>query len=161
MKLLRTQGVPENEAEICAFVLTDADLTGRSTHGISRLPIHFSRIRQGLINVEPQIAWHRSWGALAQCDGNNGLGPVVAYKAMEESLAIADKMGMGAVFVKASNHCGAMSAYCSEAANRGYAFMCLTNSPPGIPPWAGMEAYFGTNPIAFGFPRHNQGGLLY
>lgn len=158
--LLRTQGVPVNEAEICALVLREAELTGRSTHAISRLPMYFSRIRQGLINVQPKIVFHRQWGALAQVDGDNGLGPVVAYKAMEESLAIAEQMGMGGVFVKASNHCGAMSVYCSEAAGRGYVMMCLTNSPPAIPPWGGREAYFGTNPIAFGFPRHNQRHII-
>lgn len=36
----------------------------------------------------------------------------------------------------------------------------MTNSPPGIPPWGGKEAFFGTNPIAFGFPVNNQPDVI-
>jgi LDH2 family malate/lactate/ureidoglycolate dehydrogenase len=36
------------------------------------------------------------------------------------------------------------------------ALIATTNSPPGIAPWGGKKAYFGTNPIAFGFPTRQE-----
>ena len=33
--------------------------------------------------------------------------------------------------------------------------IATTNTPPGIAPWGGKKAYFGTNPIAFGFPTRS------
>jgi LDH2 family malate/lactate/ureidoglycolate dehydrogenase len=36
------------------------------------------------------------------------------------------------------------------------ALIATTNSPPGIAPWGGRKAYFGTNPIAFGFPTRRE-----
>lgn len=158
--LLQTQDVSQEDADICAHVLVEADLTGRSTHGISRLPMYFSRLRERAMNRRPQVSFDKQFGALAQCDGDNGLGPVVAYKAMTKSIDMANAMGMGGVFVKSSNHCGAMSVYCSDAADQGLILMCLTNSPPAIPPWGGKEAYFGTNPVAFGFPRQSQRHII-
>lgn len=36
------------------------------------------------------------------------------------------------------------------------ALIATTNSPPGIAPRGGKKAYFGTNPIAFGFPTRRE-----
>jgi LDH2 family malate/lactate/ureidoglycolate dehydrogenase len=42
------------------------------------------------------------------------------------------------------------------ACREGMALIATTNSPPGIAPWGGKKAYFGTNPIAFGFPTREE-----
>jgi len=33
--------------------------------------------------------------------------------------------------------------------------IAFTNSPAAIPPWGGKKALFGTNPVAFAFPRND------
>lgn len=153
-RVLGRVGIPTEDACITAQVLVDADLTGRHTHGVSRLPLYVKRVEAGLIEAEPQLQWETiSAPTMARLDGGNGLGPVVAWRAMERGVELAQQHGSAVVAVHHSNHCGAMSAYCTEAAKRGLIILALTNSPPGIPPWGGRVAYFGTNPIAWGFPR--------
>ncbi|MCY0882074.1 MAG: Ldh family oxidoreductase, partial [Firmicutes bacterium] len=129
-----------------------ADLTGRSTHGVSRLPTYVERIRSGLINPSPQVAWQQT-GALSSVDGDNGLGPVAAWQAVELAMDRARVLGVGLSLVKDSNHCGALSAYCDAAARQGFVLLALTNASPAMPPWGGKTPIFGTNPIALGFPR--------
>ena len=90
---------------------------------------------------------------MLRLDGGNGIGPLVAWRATEKAIELARDYGSSIVVVHHSNHCGAMSAYCAEAARQGMIVVALTNIPPGIAPWGGREAFFGTNPIAFGFPR--------
>ncbi|MEM5819270.1 MAG: Ldh family oxidoreductase, partial [Desulfitobacterium hafniense] len=64
-----------------------------------------------------------------------------------------EQLGICAVGIKGSNHCGASGYYCELAAEQGLVSIVLTDGPPATPPWGGREAYFGTNPMAFGLPR--------
>lgn len=147
-------GVPQADGQIVAHVLVEADLCGKHTHGVSRLPLYVERIERGLMMAEAAVEYETSGTAVIQrMNGGNGLGPVVAWKATEHVIAEAKRYGMAAVAVHHSNHCGAMSVYCSYAAAHGMILLALTNSPPGIAPVGGREAFLGTNPIAWGFPR--------
>lgn len=146
--------VPEEDAQIVAQVLVDADLTGKPTHGVSRLPLYADRVQRGLISAKPALQCETLGSAAAtRMDGGNGLGPIVAWRAMERVVAGAKAHGLATVAVHHSNHCGALSAYCTEAARQGMIVLALTNSPPGIAPSGSREAFLGTNPIAWGFPR--------
>ena len=152
--LLMRVDVPSEDAVITAHVLVDADMTGRHTHGVSRLPLYMERILRGVMTARPNI--HIESGRFPTAvamDGGNGLGPVIAWRAMQQAVHLSAQYGVGIVAVKGSNHAGAMGVYCEEAAKRGHIFMALTNSPPGIPPWGGRTAFLGTNPIAYGIPR--------
>ena len=146
--------IPQQDARITAHVLTDADLTGRHTHGVSRLPLYVERIESHLIATRPQVVWKGTQPTIAHLNGNNGLGPVIAWYATEKVIAMAKEGGIGVVSVSQSNHCGAMSVYCTEVARHGLIGVALTNTPPGIAPLGGRAPFLGTNPIAFGFPRH-------
>lgn len=152
--LLIASKVPEDEADIVAFVLMDASLDGIDTHGVSRLPIYLSRLQTKRINSRPSIKVN-NYGALLSIDGDNGLGQLVAYRSMEKAVEAAKEFGVSFVTVKGSNHFGAASTYCKMAAKAQMIGQVYTNTPPGIPPWGGIKPYFGTNPIAYGFPHED------
>lgn len=154
--LLNGAGIPLEDATIVADVLVDTSLEGIDTHGISRLPIYLTRIQNGRINARPRIKVERTAPALANVDGDNGLGQLVAVKSMEAAIGLAKESGAGAVATKHSNHFGASSYYCKIASSSGMVGMAFTNTPSGIPPWGGKKAYFGTNPISFAFPGKSQ-----
>ena len=92
--------------------------------------------------------------------GGNGLGPVVAWRAMERVVTGAKVHGVATVAVHHSNHCGALPVYCADTARQGMILLALINSPPGIAPSGSREAFLGTNPIAWGFPRGGDGSPL-
>ncbi|AEG59957.1 Ldh family oxidoreductase [Desulforamulus ruminis] len=154
--LLQGVGVPKADAEIVADVLVDTSLEGLDTHGISRLPIYVTRIQNGRINPQPNIKVNKTAPSVATVDGDNGLGQLVGVKSMEVAINLAKETGVGAVATKHSNHYGASSYFCKQAAAAGMVGLAFTNTPSGIPPWGGRESYFGTNPIAFGFPGKEQ-----
>ncbi|MCL6612056.1 MAG: Ldh family oxidoreductase [Peptococcaceae bacterium] len=154
--LLQGAGVPPEDATIVADVLLDASLEGIDTHGISRLPVYLTRIQSGRINPRPDIKVNRASPSLAGVDGDNGLGQLVAVRSMQVAIKMARETGVGAVAARRSNHYGASSYYCKMASSCGMAGMAFTNTPPGIPPWGGKKAYFGTNPVAFAFPGKNR-----
>ncbi|MFZ5648141.1 MAG: Ldh family oxidoreductase [Bacillota bacterium] len=154
--LLTGAGVPEEDAAIVADVLVDTSLEGIDTHGVSRLPIYLTRIQNGRINARPDIKVDRTAPGLANVDGDNGLGQLVGVRSMQVAINLAEEAGIGAVATKHSNHFGSSSYFCKMASSSGMVGMAFTNTPSGIPPWGGKQAYFGTNPIAFAFPGKEQ-----
>ncbi|MFZ5650862.1 MAG: Ldh family oxidoreductase [Bacillota bacterium] len=154
--LLQGAGVSQEDASIVADVLIDTSLEGIDTHGISRLPVYLTRILNGRINARPNIKVDRTSPGLANVDGDNGLGQLVGVRSMQVAIKLAEEAGIGAVATKHSNHFGASSYYCKMASSSGMVGMAFTNTPSGIPPWGGKQAYFGTNPIAFSFPGTEQ-----
>ncbi|MEW9673838.1 Ldh family oxidoreductase [Ammoniphilus sp. 3BR4] len=145
-------GALNEDAYTAADALIRANLEGVDSHGISRLAIYAKRMKEGRINPIPQITVEKRGESVLLVDGDNGLGQMVAARAIKEGIALAKETGLAAVAVRHSNHFGTASYYCQMACEQGLGVMAFTNSPPGIAPWGGKKAFFGTNPIAFGFP---------
>jgi len=150
--LLTSVGVPQDDAQVVASVLIDTSLEGIDTHGLSRLPVYLTCLKNGRINKQPQMDVVKL-GAVASIDGDNGLGQLVAVRGMQAAIELAKEFGIGLATAKRSNHFGAASYYCKLAASQGMIGQVFTNAPPAMPPWGGMRPYFGTNPIAFGIPQ--------
>jgi LDH2 family malate/lactate/ureidoglycolate dehydrogenase len=148
-------GMPREDAEVVADSLVRANLEGTDSHGIRRLAIYARRIREGRISAQPKIGVDRS-GSVLRVDGGNGLGQVASYHAIEAAFPVARETGIVGVAVRNSNHFGTAAYYCQMACREDMALIATTNSPPGIAPWGGKKAYFGTNPIAFGFPTRQE-----
>ncbi|GGD61697.1 Ldh family oxidoreductase [Paenibacillus nasutitermitis] len=144
-------GMPAVHADIAIESLVRADMEGNESHGISRLPIYAKRMQEGRIAPDPDIKMVRN-GSILQVDGGNGLGQVVAYRALQTAIPMAKEYGLVGMFIRSSNHFGTAAFFCQQICKENMALMAMTNSPPGIPPWGGKKAFFGTNPIAFGFP---------
>jgi LDH2 family malate/lactate/ureidoglycolate dehydrogenase len=127
-------------------------LEGIDTHGISRLAIYIRRVRAGLIAARPELRWSHPAPAVALLDAGNALGPVAATAAVDEAVRLAKVSGVGMVAVAQTNHAAAFSIYVERAAAAGCAALLAGNTPPAMPPWGGMRAFLGTNPLAFAAP---------
>lgn len=150
-------GVPEEDAEICADVLITADLCGFDSHGISRLkPIYYQRIKEGILSPITKIDVVREGPTTALLDGNNGMGHVIAKRAMELAIAKARDYGMGMVAVKNSSHYGIAGYYTNMAADAGMIGISGTNARPSIAPTFGVENMLGTNPLSFAMPSDEE-----
>lgn len=152
-------GVPKDDASVVADCLIRANLEGTDSHGISRLGIYAKRLQEGRISPAPSVGITRS-GSVLRVDGDNGLGQVVSHKAVRCAMDLASETGIVGVGVRNSNHFGTASYFCQMACDREMALIATTNSPPGIAPWGGKQAYLGTNPIAFGFPTNDGPPLI-
>ncbi|RXT07229.1 Ldh family oxidoreductase [Ammoniphilus sp. CFH 90114] len=148
-------GVESEQAYTAADALVRANLEGVDSHGISRLAIYAKRMKEGRIQAAAQMTVEKKGESVLLVDGDHGLGQIVASYAVKKGMELAKQTGLAAVAVKKSNHFGTASYYCQMACEQGFGMMAFTNSPPGIPPWGGKKAFFGTNPIAFGFPTRS------
>lgn len=153
--ILIQEGMSTEHAEVVSDSLLKASLQGIDSHGISRLPIYLKRFADKRINISPSILVEESGASVLVVKGDNGLGHVVAHQAIEKGIDMARKTGTVSIAIRNSNHFGTVSYFCELACNHNLACIGFTNSPSGIAPWGGKNAFFGTNPIAFGFPTGN------
>ena len=135
-----------------AWALVEANLEGIDTHGVSRLALYARRVKAGLAAAQPHMCWTRPAPAVALLDAANALGPVAAVAAIDKAVCLAKAQGVGMVAVAHTNHAAALSVYTKRAAMQGCLAFMVGNTPPGVPPWGGMTAFLGTNPLTFTTP---------
>ncbi|HEX6236065.1 MAG TPA: Ldh family oxidoreductase [Acidimicrobiales bacterium] len=154
--VLEAAGVLPDHAAVTARRLVEADLRGRTGHGVIRLAPYVERIEAGGVNLRPHIRVLHETPVTAQVDADNGLGPVAVTLATELALAKARENGLAWVGTVHSNHAGAAGVYAALAARQGMIalYLAVANGN-AMPPWGGTERLLGTNPIAIAVPARD------
>ncbi|MDO8803041.1 MAG: Ldh family oxidoreductase [Elusimicrobiota bacterium] len=151
--VLKGVGVPSKDAAVCADVLIAADKLGIDSHGISRLKtIYYDRIKQGIQFPKTKFEILRQTPTTAVIDGHNGMGHVIAKRAMEIAIRKAKKYGLGMTAVRNSTHYGIAGYYALMASEAGMIGITGTNARPSVAPTFGTENMLGTNALTFGMP---------
>jgi len=145
-------GVPSSDAHIVADCLLTANLSGIDSHGVVRLDHYIRRLKNGTIKARPALKFERKAPASGIMDGADGLGHVITYHACTRAMEMAAEIGSGTVVVKNSSHFGMAGFYLKRIATEGYAGIMMTPTDAFLIPFGGRKAFFGTNPVAVGFP---------
>ena len=160
-RVLERLDVPAAGAREVAGCLIKAELRGVDSHGMVRLPVYARRIQAGVVKARPDVRLVPAGSAAAVIDGDNGPGPVVAARAMEAAIDLAQKHGTGFVGVRHSNHFGPAGYYVEKAINQGCIGMAISNAPPNMAPFGGKTRFLGTNPMAIGIPAGREDPLIF
>ncbi|WP_026703138.1 ureidoglycolate dehydrogenase [Salibacterium aidingense] len=153
-------GLSHNHAATVSDVLIHADLRGVHSHGVLRTEHYVKRLAKGGINADSDFSVERKGRAAALFDGDNGMGHVIGKEAMDYSIQLSKENGIGIVGVINSSHCGALSYFSEQAAKEDTISMIVTQTDSAVVPFGGAASYFGTNPIAFGFPAKNKRPII-
>jgi len=149
-----TLGLTESNARDAADVLIKADVYGIESHGVPRLANYVTRLKNGVVQPNPEVVIVHELPSTALVDGANGLGMVVGQRAMEVAISKAQTTGAGFVSVRNSSHYGIAGYYARMALQHDMIGFCMTNVGAGgnTPPTGGTTGFFGTNPIAVAAP---------
>jgi (2R)-3-sulfolactate dehydrogenase (NADP+) len=150
--LLRA-GAHETMAETAAQHLVRAEEQGLPTHGMSRVPFYCSMLRSGRADGKARPSMAADKAAVCLIDNADGLPYESAAWAIEEVIQRARRNGIGFAGIRNSAHVGVLGIHLLKVAEAGMVGVAFTNSPAAIPPWGGRKALFGTDPVAFAFPR--------
>ena len=155
--VFRGVGVPEEDARVCAEVLITSDKRGIDSHGVGRLKtIYYDRIKEGIQAPVTRFEVVREGPTTAVIDGHDGMGHVIAKRAMEMCIEKARAHGMGMTVVRNSTHYGIAGYYALMAANADMIGITGTNARPSVAPTFGVENMLGTNPLVFGMPTDEE-----
>ncbi len=152
INVLKKFGVPAEDAKITADILIAADQRGIGSHGLHRLIRYTNGLKAGVMKPIADIkVWKETPNTLL-ISGGDGLGQVVAYKAMKLVIDKALKNNIAFAAVRDSNHYGIAGYYAMMALEHDLIGISLTNSETLVVPTHGKHAILGTNPISIAAP---------
>jgi (2R)-3-sulfolactate dehydrogenase (NADP+) len=127
---------------------------------MSRVPFYCSMLRNGRADGNARPAVKADFGGSFLVDNADGLPYESCAWAIAEVIVRARRNGVGFAGVTNSAHVGVLGIHLREVAQSGMVGIAFTNSPAAIPPWGGKKALFGTNPVAFAFPRQDSEPII-
>jgi LDH2 family malate/lactate/ureidoglycolate dehydrogenase len=159
-QVLAALGATAEERACVADALTEGDLRGYASPGLLRFPLIVRRVQAGTarVGVTPRVLRQR--GGAALLDGEQGLGPFVATRAIDLAIALAREHGLGVVGVRANNHISLVGYYVERAARAGLSGLATTTGDAGVHPYGGIDRLLGTNPLAVAIPTAEEPFLL-
>ncbi len=158
---LITIGLPEDNSNIVANLMTQADLIGSDAHGVFRLPQYTKRLLAGGINKTPNIRVECEKNAMAVLNGDNAMGHLVMEKAAKLAVKKAKEHGVAWVGANSSNHAGPASLYARIPLEHDMiGIYVAVGSGNHVPPWGGTDLLLSTNPIAITVPSKNEPPII-
>lgn len=151
--------VSPDDAVTVTDILCEASLSGYDSHGIVRLAMYVSDLRQGRTKPAAEMKTLRESAGSAHLDAGFGLGPISCVRAFEIATEKAQTTGCGCVTIVNCTDVARLGSYVSAPAQQGLVGLIMVNDAggnPAVAPFGGSAPFFGTNPIASGIPWQPQ-----
>lgn len=139
------------DAEEIADLLVETSLLGVHTHGVRMLSAYIDELDRGVARPAPSPRILNDTGPVVHVDADGALGASAALHGTRIAVERAQEHGVGVVGVRGSNHFGAAGAYARRIAAQGLLGFVTTSAASRVAPFGGVEAVFGTNPVAMAF----------
>lgn len=147
---LRTIGFTAEESKAIVFEYISGELKGKRSHGVFGFINAYQRLKQTkrghykIVKDTPTYAF---------IEGNQDIGQIVAYKAIELAIKKAKKTGIAMVGGNNIHSFLRPGTWAEVAARKGMIGLCFNyGGGPLIAPTGSREAVLSTNPIGIGIP---------
>ena len=158
---LTSAGADEHNARILASVLRNAERDGSHSHGLFRLPAYVTGLKSKKINGDARAEVNKITSSFIRVDGNRGLAPTAHDASIPVLVEAAKKTGVAIAAIHRCFHMAALWPEVESIAEHGLAGIACTNYMPSVAPAGANKAFFGTNPIAFAWPRPSKTPIVY
>ena len=145
--------VAPDTAQIVAKALVRAEADGISSHGVARVPPYAEQAKCGKVDGFAKPSVNRPRPAVINVDSHIGFAFPAIELGLKDGIEAAKENGVVAVGFAHSHHFGVAGHHVEDAADAGLVALAFSNTPAAIAPWGGKRALYGTNPIAFAWPR--------
>ena len=150
-----------DNADALAETMTAAERDMCHAHGLFRLPGYAAALKSGKVKGDAAPTIKKIAPAVLQLDAHNGYAPL-ALKAAKDALAeCASENGIAAMALIRIHHFAALWMEIEALAEMGLAAFAFTAYKLAVAPAGGSKPFFGTNPMAFGWPRKNQLPMVF
>jgi 3-dehydro-L-gulonate 2-dehydrogenase len=152
-EVLLTLGFSDPRARACARLFAETTCDGVYSHGVNRFPRFVAMVRNGSVDPVAESRVVAKFGAMERWVGQRGPGNLNAHAAMSRALGLSREHGIGCIALGTTNHWMRGGTYGWQAADAGMIGICWTNTMPNVPPWGGIDAAIGNNPLVIAVPR--------
>lgn len=151
---LSASGLNPLATAVVTEVVTTAERDGCHSHGLFRVPGYCKALRSGKVDGTAQPVVHDVSPGVVKVDAAGGYAPPAILAGRELAIRKARENGISCLAISNSFHFAALWWEVEALANEGIVSLAFVNSrsfvahQPG-----GKRKLYGTNPMAFGFPR--------
>ena len=150
----------EANAGIVAAALVAADADGLASHGVSRVPFYADQAASRKVDGHATPVLEQRAAAAVRVDAADGFAYPAIRLGVDRAVDVAAEIGVAAVSIGNSHHCGACGYHLESVADRELLALGFSNTPAAIAPWGGARGSFGTNPIGFACPRRGHPPII-
>lgn len=160
-KVLASAGFSPAQAAPITRMMVMAEADNCRSHGLYRLLgyVRTARAGKAVLDAVPTVS-HPAPG-LVRVDAGRGFAPLAFDTGMPHLIEKARGQGIAALAINRCFHFHALWAEVEPLAEAGLVALALTPSHAWVSPAGGSKPLFGTNPIAFGWPRRGQNPFVF
>ncbi|NKB75905.1 MAG: Ldh family oxidoreductase [Gammaproteobacteria bacterium] len=161
VRVLIHNGCNSENATSVADTMIAAERDICHSHGLFRLPGYVASLRSGKVNGNAKPRLERLAPSVLRVDGDNGYAPLALKTARDPLAQCATENGIAAMSLINIHHFSALWVEIESLTEKGLCAMAFTAYTPSVAPAGGTKPFYGTNPMAFGWPRANQPPMVF
>lgn len=150
---LSAHGCDDENAVAVAGTMTAAEGDGCPSHGLFRLPGYVASLDSGKVNGRSRPRVERRAPGVVRVDGDGGFAPLGLATGRPALIEAAQQQGVAVMALVRTHHFAALWPEVEALCDAGLVALACTAYMPMVAPAGATQAFFGTNPLAFGFPR--------
>jgi LDH2 family malate/lactate/ureidoglycolate dehydrogenase len=150
---LRLVGLADDHADAVAETMVSGERDGCASHGIYRLLVAANSVKAGVVVPDAVPVVTEPASALVKVDGKGGFAQLPFERGLPLLAEKARRHGIAAMAINNAVHFAALWPEVEAVVAEGLVALAFTPSHAWVAPAGGTKPVFGTNPIAFGWPR--------
>jgi delta1-piperideine-2-carboxylate reductase len=158
---LRGQGFNAAHAEAIANTVTSAERDECRHHGLFRLPFYMNGLHSGQASGDAEPTVVELAPSVIKVDAKYGFSPLALERGDAPLAEKARQHGIAALSVNNALNVAALWPEVERLAERGLVGFAFVAASPYVAPAGGTKPLFGTNPMAFAWPRHDKPPLVF
>jgi len=151
--VLAANGCDPSNAAAVARTVAAAERDGATSHGLFRIPGYVAALRNWRVNGAAAPSAEAVTPAFLRVNGDGGFAPLALERGIPALADAAKSLGVAAMTMTDCYHFAALWPETEALAAEHLAGIACVNYGAVVAPHGGSEAIFGTNPIAFAWPR--------
>ncbi|MEP3113026.1 Ldh family oxidoreductase [Nisaea sp.] len=161
VRCLMQHGADEENARAVADIVTAAERDLCHSHGLFRIPGYVASLKSGKVNGKARPAVSDLAPSVVQVAGDGGFAPLALEVGRAALVERAKSNGIAALALNDIYHFAALWPETEALAEQGLAAFAFTAAFPYVVAPGGRTPIFGTNPMAFAWPRPGKHPMVF
>lgn len=158
---LTRQGFSEPQAKAISDTVTAAERDACTSHGLFRIPFYINALKNPSCNATSVPTITAGDSAVVHVDALNGFCPIALQTGLPSLIEKTRIHGIAALAIHNTYNIAALWPEVEQLGEEGLVAMAFTAANSFVAPAGGIKPIFGTNPMAFAWPRGDKPPLVF
>ena len=160
-RCLLANGCDDANAHALADCMSVAERDGSHAHGLFRVPGYVAALRSGKVDGCAAAQVERLAPGVLRVDARGGFAPLALRRGRPALIECAREQGIAAQAYVNMHHFSSLWIETEALAEAGLVAFACTAYMPAVAPSGGCRPLYGTNPIAFAWPRADKPPMVF